>query len=132
MATPTDGVAKRRTGDEVLAALAERIGARLGVASVFGEPVEREGVTVIPVASVRLAGGGGAGADPGKRQEGEGAGGVGSIAADGYIELKDGRSRFVPVVHPARMLTLICLTAISALAIAGRARSKARSGRRAR
>jgi uncharacterized spore protein YtfJ len=113
MSTTTDGMASRRTGDQVLAALAEQIGARFGAASVFGEPIERDGVTVIPVASVRLAGGGGAGADPGKRQEGEGAGGVGSMSAAGYIELKQGKTRFVPVVYPARMLTLICLTALA-------------------
>jgi hypothetical protein len=34
----------------VLSTLAERIGARLGTATVFGAPVERDGVTVIPVA----------------------------------------------------------------------------------
>ncbi len=117
MSTTIDGAAARRTGDEVLSALFERIGARFGAATVFGDPVEREGVTVVPVASVRLAGGGGAGADPAKRQEGEGAGGVGTMSAAGYIELKDGRSRFVPIVHPARMLTLLCLTALTALAI---------------
>jgi uncharacterized spore protein YtfJ len=117
MSTTTDGVTARRTGDQVLSALAEQIGARFGAASVFGEPIERDGVTVVPVASVRLAGGGGAGADPGKRQEGEGAGGVGTMTAAGYIELKDGRTRFVPVVNPARMLALMCLTALAALAI---------------
>lgn len=97
-----------RRGDELLSMLAERIGARLGAATVFGAPVEREGVTVVPVAVARFGIGAGSGTDPSKGQEGEGGGGGGSVAPTGYIELKDGRSRFVPVVHPTRMLTLIC------------------------
>src|ERR671911_92679 len=43
----------RRRGDELLSMLAERIGARLGAATVFGAPVERDGVTVVPVAVAR-------------------------------------------------------------------------------
>ena len=90
----------RRRGDELLSTLAERIGGRLGAATVFGAPVERDGVTVIPVAVARFGIGGGSGTDPKKGQEGEGGGGAGSVAPTGYIELKDGRSRFVPVVRP--------------------------------
>ena len=41
--------------------LAERLGASASASSVFGEPVERDGVTVIPVARVRWGVGGGSG-----------------------------------------------------------------------
>jgi hypothetical protein len=47
----------------------------------------------------------------------EGGGGGGGVTPVGYIELKDGRSRFVPVVHPARMLAIVCGTALAALVI---------------
>ena len=114
--TSTTSVPRRR-GDELLAALAERIGARLGAATVFGETVERDGVTVVPVAVARFGLGAGSGADPSKGQEGEGGGGGGSVSAIGYIELKDGRSKFVPVVHPARMLALVLGAAVAALLI---------------
>src|SRR5262245_49153197 len=97
----------RRRGDEVLSTLAERIGARLEAATVFGAPVEREGVTVIPVAVARFGFGGGSGTDPSKGQEGEGGGGAGSVKPAGYIELKDGRSRYVPIIEPFRMLALL-------------------------
>src|SRR5262245_16615456 len=107
----------RRRGDEVLSMLAERIGARLGAATVFGAPVERDGVTVVPVAVARFGFGGGSGTDPSKGQEGEGGGGGGSVAPTGYIELKDGRSRFVPIVHPARMLALIVGAIVAVLVI---------------
>ena len=107
---------KRRT-DELLSLLAERIGAKLGSSTVFGTPVERDGVTVVPVAAARFGFGAGGGSDPAKQQEGEGGGGGGGVVPVGYIELKDGRSRFIPVVHPARMLALASCTILAALAI---------------
>jgi uncharacterized spore protein YtfJ len=123
--TSTTSVPRRR-GDELLATLAERIGARLGAATVFGAPVERDGVTVVPVAVARFGIGAGSGMDPSKGQEGEGGGGGGTVAPTGYIELKDGRSRFVPVVHPARMLALVLGAAIAGLLIVRPSRIQAR------
>jgi uncharacterized spore protein YtfJ len=107
----------RRRTDELLATLADRIGARFSAASVYGTPIERDGVTVVPVAAARFGIGAGSGSDPSKGQEGEGGGAGGGVTAAGYVELKDGRSRFVPVVHPARMLALICATVLAALLI---------------
>lgn len=107
----------RGRGDELLSLLADRIGSQLGSSSVYGAPVERDGVTVVPVSAARFGFGAGSGSDPGKRQEGEGGGGAGTVAPVGYIELKDGRSRFVPIVHPGRMLALVCCTMLVALAI---------------
>jgi uncharacterized spore protein YtfJ len=114
--TSTTSVPRRR-GEEILTTLAERLGARLGAATVFGTPVERDGVTVVPVAVARFGIGAGSGSDPSKGQEGEGGGGGGTVTPTGYIELKDGRSRFVPIVHPARMLALVLGAAIAALVI---------------
>jgi uncharacterized spore protein YtfJ len=107
----------RRRADEILGALAERIGAQFSAATVYGTPIERDGVTVVPVATARFGIGAGSGSDPSKGQDGEGGGAGGGVTAAGYIELKEGRSRFVPVVHPARMLTLICATVLAALLI---------------
>ena len=115
--TATTSVPRRR-GDELLSTLAERIGARLAAATVFGAPVERDGVTVVPAAVARFGIGAGSGMDPSKGQEGEGGGGGGTVTPIGYIELRDGRSRFVPVVHPARMLALILGAVIAGLLIA--------------
>jgi uncharacterized spore protein YtfJ len=96
--------------------LAERIGARLGAATVFGTPVERDGVT--PPSPSRDSGSAPAvGTDPGKGQEGEGGGAGGAVTPTGYIELKDGRSRFVPVVHPTRMLALVLSAVMAAILI---------------
>jgi uncharacterized spore protein YtfJ len=107
----------RRRADEILERLADRIGARMVASTIYGSPVERGGVTVIPVAAARFGIGAGGGKDPSKGQEGEGGGGGGMIAPAGYIELKDGRSRFVPIVHPFRMLALVCAAIVAGLAI---------------
>ena len=52
----------------------------LTVRRVFGEPYERDGVTVIPVAKVAGGGGGGQGAAP--NGEGEGSGGGFGLRAE--------------------------------------------------
>src|SRR5262245_51456884 len=77
--------APRHRTDELLARLAERVGARFDASNVFGAPVERDGVTVIPVASIRFGLGGGGGSDPRKGQDGEGGGAAGTASAAGYI-----------------------------------------------
>ena len=109
--------APRRRADELLSGLAERIGASLTASTVYGAPIERDGVTVVPAAATRFGIGAGGGSDPSKGQEGEGGGGGGGVTPVGYIELKDGRSRFVPIVHPARMLAILCCAALAALLI---------------
>ena len=106
-----------RRGDALLATLADRMGARLGASTVFGAPVEREGITVVPVAVARFGMGAGSGSDPSKHQEGEGGGGAGSVTPVGYIELRDGSSRYVPAVHPARMVALFVAAALATLLI---------------
>jgi uncharacterized spore protein YtfJ len=107
----------RHRADDLLAILADRVGARFAASTVFGTPVERDGVTVVPVAVARFGFGGGAGGDRAKDQDGEGAGAGGMVAPAGYIELKDGRSRFVPIVQPARMLALVSAAILAGLLI---------------
>ena len=106
--------------DSVLSRLADRLGAQMRSSTVFGTPVERDGVTVIPVAAVRLGFGGGSGGDPARDQSGEGGGGGGAASPIGYIELKDGNSRFVPVVHPARMAALATAAILAGMLIVRR------------
>jgi sporulation protein YtfJ len=72
--------------------LAERIGASARASAVFGEAVESQGVTVIPVARAKWGFGGGSGGREG--EQGSGGGGGISVAPIGYIELRDGEARF--------------------------------------
>src|SRR5438477_1788657 len=61
------------------------------VRRVFGDPIERDGITVIPAAKVR--GGGGGGAD----NAGNGGGGFGvSATPAGAYVIKDGTVRWRP------------------------------------
>jgi uncharacterized spore protein YtfJ len=86
---------------EFLERLGEKLGSKASVSAVFGDPVDREGVTIIPVARVCLGFGGSAGR--GRRQSGiaQGGGGGGASAAPvGYIEIKDGNVVFQPIRDP--------------------------------
>jgi uncharacterized spore protein YtfJ len=112
----------RRRTETLIAAVVERIGGEFRAAKVFGDPVERDGVTVIPVASVRLGFGGGGGTDPQKRQDGEGAGGGGIMSAAGYIELKGGASRFVPAFRPERTIAMLLAALLVGVRIGARRR----------
>ena len=67
--------------------------------TVYGDPVERDGVTVIPAAVVR--GGGGGGGD----SEGNGGGGFGLHGRPvGAYVVKDGEVRWKPAIDPARVV----------------------------
>jgi len=86
---------------EVLGRLAEHTGSRASVSAVFGDPVDREGVTIIPVARVGFGFGGGVGRGRRQSEIGQGGGGGGALAAPvGYIEIKGGNALFRPIRNP--------------------------------
>ncbi len=98
--------------------LAEEVGNRATSQVVFGDPVEREGVTVIPVAKVRwgIGGGAGAGADEQQHHKGEGEGGGAGLMATpvGYIELSGGEAHFRRIVDPAAMWPVLLAGGVAA------------------
>lgn len=97
--------------------MAERIGGKASVRAVFGDPIERDGITIIPVAKVRWGFGGGAGRGPiamgpgiegadasevsmsDARESGAGSGGGGGVTADpiGYLEIGPDGANFRPI-----------------------------------
>ena len=81
----------------------------LTVSRVFGQPYERDGVTVIPAASVRGGAGGGAGRKRETGEEGDG-GGFGILArpAGAYV-IKDGEARWHPAVDVQRIVSTCVL-----------------------
>lgn len=83
--------------------LASKIGSAATTTAVFGEPIVRSGVTVIPVAKVRWAFGGGAGSgvQP-NTAAGEGGGGGGGVTASpiGFIEVRDNEAVFHRIPPP--------------------------------
>lgn len=81
--------------------LAEKLGAAAQAAHIFGEPVERDGVTVVPVAKARWGLGGGGGRH-GRFGRGQGVGGGGGAQVEpvGFIEIRDGETRYRPIADP--------------------------------
>jgi len=115
-------IAETQDGAALANELLQRIGQAVGnsaqVSAVFGEAVERDGITVIPVAKARFGFGGGAGV--GARQgEGSGGGGGGgaSVSAVGYIEVHDRTAQFKRIPSPTDLLALVAAASIAALAI---------------
>lgn len=78
--------------DDFLVTLADRLGATAKASVVFADPIESNGVTVIPVAKARWGFGGGSGrkAD----EQGSGGGGGVQVSPIGFIEMSNGRARF--------------------------------------
>ena len=111
---------RSRLADELLQRIGQTVGHRVHASTVFGEPVERPGVTVIPVARARFGFGGGGGSGERDDQEGSGGGGGGgaSIAPIGFIELRDGgRAEFKRITTVADLAALIAAASIAALAL---------------
>ena len=98
--------------DDFVERLAERIAGSTRASAVFGKPVERGGVTVIPVARARWAFGGGGGSDG--EQRGSGGGGGGIVSPVGYIEVRKSGVEFKPI-RDWRMIALV-LTGVLTLA----------------
>ncbi len=117
MTEPTSG-----TGDVLL-----QLAARLRENQVFGPPVQRDGVTVVPVAHVRAGGGVGGAAHRGPHETN---GGFGFVArpAGAWIVEDSGAVRWQPAVDVTRMAALGRLTAAAALLllVASRRRHQAR------
>ena len=86
---------KTSSADRFIGTIAEKLGAVAKAATVFGEPVKRDGITVIPVAKARWGFGGGAG----QRKDEDGAGGGGGVQVTpvGFIEIKDQEANFRPI-----------------------------------
>ncbi|MDX1386455.1 MAG: spore germination protein GerW family protein [bacterium] len=77
----------------ILERMAQRLGAHANTKAVYGDPVEKDGVTLIPVAKVGYGFGGG-GWHGGKDEGGNGGGGGMGAAPMGYIQIKNGKSQF--------------------------------------
>lgn len=136
---PVDGFVER---------MAERIGGKASVRSVFGDPIERDGITIIPVAKVRWGFGGGEGgpiavgpgrsggspfsdaaedstAGPGGAGGAAGSGGGGGVTADpvGYLEIGPDGATFRAITSPTPSPGfLLAAGATAALVLRGLAR----------
>jgi uncharacterized spore protein YtfJ len=77
----------------------------LTVKKVFGDPYERDGVAVIPVAVVRGGGGGGGGEDVNGNQGSGGGYGL-SARPVGVYQIKDGEVSWIPALDSTRIVVM--------------------------
>jgi uncharacterized spore protein YtfJ len=106
--------------NDLLERIGQSVGDRAQVSTVFGEPVERASLTVIPVAKVRFGFGGGGGSGSGAGDEegsGGGGGGGGLVSPVGYIEVRDDGAEFKRISTPMDLLPLAAAASLAALAL---------------
>jgi uncharacterized spore protein YtfJ len=108
------GSPEQMAGADFTERLANAVGGKANASTAYGEPVERDGVTVIPVVRT-FWGFGGGGGDQGDRQ-GSGGGGASLVWPLGHIEIRDGHAEFKPLHHP-RLAVLVLAAAVVALLI---------------
>jgi uncharacterized spore protein YtfJ len=103
----------------------EQAGAEMSARRVFGEPIERDGTVLVPVARVSGGGGGGTGTQDGA--EGAGGGlGVSARPVGAYV-IRGDRVTWLPAIDTTRVIVLGQVVAIIALLVL---RSVLKRGRR--
>jgi uncharacterized spore protein YtfJ len=108
--------------DELIARTRDSLEAK----KVYAEPYEKDGITVIPAATVSGGSGGGTGRDD-KGQEGEGGGFGLTAKPTGAFVISDGKVRWEPAIDVNRLIATSGAIAIAALFVALRiVKAKAR------
>jgi uncharacterized spore protein YtfJ len=99
------------------------------VKRVFGEPYEKDGVTVIPAARVQGGAGGGSGEDPNSQGRGSGSGfGVTARPVGAFI-IRDGDLNWRPAVDVNRIILggqVVVVVALLTIRAIVRSRSRAK------
>lgn len=107
--------------DSLLGNIADKLGQHVSARAVFGDPVERDGITVIPVAKVRMGFGAGSGSGVGHNESeaGEGGGGGGGLTASplGYIEISAAGAEFRPIRALSDVWPVVLAAGVSAFFI---------------
>ena len=106
---------KRESPEGFIERLAHTFGAEVKASHVFAPPIERDGVTVIPVAKARYGFGGGGGLSRGEAGTGGGGGAV--IVPAGYIEIANGGTRYRAIRNPLAWLPLLAAGGILAVLV---------------
>jgi uncharacterized spore protein YtfJ len=88
------------------------------IKAIFGDPVHEKDTVIIPVGTVQMSGGGGGGQGedgsaegmPDKLTKGKGSGvGMGysrKVRPIGYIEIKDGKTMYKPIVDIGKIMSV--------------------------
>ena len=106
--------------------VSETITNRATAKTIYGEPIETHGKTIIPVARVAYGFGGGHGKGQHRRRpeqgdgEGEGAGGGMVVIPRGVMEVTDEETRFIPIAPAKKVIAAALLGAFFGFVIGGR------------
>ncbi|GAB3202432.1 putative spore protein YtfJ [Pontibacter aydingkolensis] len=105
---------KDKTDNEgrLVVSLAEKLGIAANAANIYGKPIERDGVTIVPVARAAYGFGGGAGTKD--KEGGSGGGGGVSMTPVGYIEIKEGNTRFRSIRDPQSTVKIVAIGSLFA------------------
>ncbi|MBS1718290.1 MAG: sporulation protein [Armatimonadetes bacterium] len=115
----------RETEHQIAESLAEELGKHASPRSVFAAPIERDGLTVIPVARMRYGFGGGMGRGKDNSTPiGEGGGGGIEAAPVGYIEIREGKAFFRPIFDANTVLRIAAVTSVLTMLLMGRRRRR--------
>lgn len=121
---PSSGAVSASSALSTVEQIARQLSSTVTAQAIYGTPVERQGVTVIPVARARygFGGGGGGGDAEGKAGSGSGGGGGVMLTPVGYIEIQEGRTRYrriqspvVPLVAVSGLVALLLLRSVPKL-----------------
>ena len=99
-------------GASLMEKLAEQVGANAGAKAVFGEPIARDGHTVVPVAQSMWGSGAGTGES---EEDGSGSGGGGGAFTRpvGYIHITGEGATYVPLSKPWQDWRLVLTWAVA-------------------
>jgi uncharacterized spore protein YtfJ len=124
------------TASDLLESIGEKLGSTATVKTVYGEPIQANGKTVVPIAKVAYGFGAGFGSGHGKHngheiaahengshdaaheaRHGEGGGGGGGVRAfpAGALEITDSGTRFVPFVDLRPLAAAFAVGALMSL-----------------
>jgi len=107
-------MAEERAGSMTAEGILGQARDALTVKRVFGEPIERNGVTLVPVAAVRGGGGGGGGEEKGGNVGSGGGFGI-SARPVGAYQIKGDEVTWLPAVDTSRIAVLGQVVGIVAL-----------------
>jgi len=81
---------------------------------VYGDPIEQDGVTVVPAAEIRGGGGGGGSDDGNGHSDGGGGFGISARPVGAWV-VQDGRADWKPVIDVGRLMVgVIALLSLAA------------------
>lgn len=106
---------KAAVEEDVVQRIADKLGVAARSIKVYGEPIERDGTVIVPISKVSYGFGGGKGKQ--KEQEGSGGGGGLQTSPVGYIEIKDGETRFHAIFDRALLAPLVATGSLALLTL---------------